>query len=140
MRAPFPATQLWKIPSIMETPYIGTTEHVSQTGPSIDKEQMQDQNNQNNGCPIEISFNSEEMLLLEQEIDRLERIAVKCRVVGSRPNRGLLRDMLQGKFHSQVGGIKEVQPLGKGFYQIVLEDKESAMNLITMSPCQVINA
>ena len=37
--------------------------------------------------------------------------------------------MLQGKFHSQVGGIKEVQPLGKRFYQIVLEDKDSATNL-----------
>ena len=100
---------------------------------------MQDQNNPNNGCRVEISFNSEEMLLLEQEMDRLERITVICHVVGSQPNRGLLRDMLQGKFHSQVGGIKEVQPLGKGFYQIVLEDKDSATNLITMSPCQVQN-
>mgnify|MGYP006872756444 CR=1 FL=1 len=92
----------------METPHINTTEHVSQTSPLIDKEQMRDQNNPNNGCPTEISFNGEEILLLEQEIDQLERIADICRVVGSQPNRGLLRDMLQGKFHSQVGGIKEV--------------------------------
>ena len=47
--------------------------------------------------------------------------------------------MLQGKYHSQVGGIKEVQPLGKGFYQIVLEDKVSAANIIAMSPYQVQN-
>ena len=79
------------------------------------------------------------MLLLEQEIERLERIAVICHVMGSRPNRGLLRDMLQAKFHSQIGGIKEVQALGKGFYQIILEDKDSASNLITLSPCQVRN-
>ena len=45
--------------------------------------------------------------------------------------------MLKGKYHSQVGGIKEVQLLRKGFYQIVLEDKDSAMNLIEMSPCHV---
>ena len=27
--------------------------------------------------------------------------------------------MLQGKYHPQVGGIKEVQPHGKGFDQII---------------------
>ena len=43
--------------------------------------------------------------------------------------------MMQGKYHSQVGGIKEVQPLGNNFYQIVLEDKDSVANLIAMSPC-----
>ena len=59
--------------------------------------------------------------------------------MGSHPNRGLLQDTLQGKYHSQVGGIKEVQPLGKGFYQIILEDKDSTTNLIAMSPCQVRN-
>ena len=39
----------------------------------------------------------------------------------------------------KIGGIKEVQALGKGFYQIILEDKDSASNLITLSPCQVRN-
>ena len=124
----------------MEAPaHIASTEHTHLTGPSFDKEKMQDKNNQGSERPVEISFTSEEMLLLEQEIDRLEGIAVICRVVGSRPNRGLLRDMLQGKYHAQVGGIKEVQLLGKGFYQIVLEDKVAAEKLITLSPCQIRN-
>ena len=80
--------------------HIASTEHTHLTGPSFDKEKMQDKNNQGSERPIEISFTSEEMLLLEQEIDRLEGIAVICRVVGSRPNRGLLQDMLQGKYHA----------------------------------------
>ena len=123
----------------METSNIATIEHITQTGPSIDNGKMQDKNISDSGGPVEIIFNNEEMLLLEQEIERLERITVICRVMGSRPNRGLLRDMLQAKFHSQLRGIKEVQPLGKGFYQIILEDKESATNLIALSPCQVRN-
>ena len=93
---------------------------------------MLDKNNSNGGAPVEIIFNNEEMLLLEQEIERLERITIICHVMGSRPNRGLLQDMLQAKFHSQIDGIKEVQALGKGFYQIILVDKDSASNLITL--------
>ena len=131
------AQALWKTLSIIETSTTADIEHIAQTGPSINKGKTQDKNNPNRRGHVEIIFNSEEMLLLEQEIDRFKRITVICHMVGSRPNRGLLRDMLQGKFHSQVGGIKEVQLLGKGFYQIVLEDKDSATNLITMSPGQV---
>ena len=29
--------------------------------------------------------------------------------------------------------------LGKGFYQVILEERDSASNLITLSPCQVRN-
>ena len=100
---------------------------------------MLDKNNSNGGAPVEIIFNKEEMFLLEQEIERLEQIAIICHVMGSRPNRGLLRDMLQAKFHSQIGGLKEVQALGKGFYQIILEDKDSASNLITVMTWQDSN-
>ena len=49
------------------------------------------------------------------------------------------RYAVQAKFHSQIGGIKEVQALSKGFNQIVLEEKDSAVNLIAISPCQVRN-
>ena len=37
----------------------------------------------------------------------------------------------------RIGGIEEVQPLDKGFYQIILEDKDSAVHLIAMFPCHV---
>ena len=123
----------------MEAPDIATTEHAPPIGPSFDKENMQDKYNPGSKSLVEISFTSKEVLLLEQEIDRLERIVVICRLVGSHSDRGLLRDMLQGEYHGQVGGMKKVQLLGKGFYQIVLEDKDAATKLIAMSPCQIRN-
>ena len=75
---------------------IANTEHAHITGPSFYKEKMQDKYNPGSEGLVEISFTREEMLLLEQEIDRLEGITVICHVVGYHPNRGLLRDMLQG--------------------------------------------
>ena len=46
--------------------------------------------------------------------------------------------MLQGKYCSQIGGIREVQPLGKGLYQIVLENKDFVEKHINVS-CNIRN-
>ena len=49
----------------MEAPGIATTEHAPVTGPSFDKEKMQDKYNPGSESPVEISFNTDEKLLLE---------------------------------------------------------------------------
>ena len=71
---------------------------------------------------------------LAAEIDRLQRFSVIGKVIGSRPSRGELRDLLQSRLLAEVGKIADVQLLGRGFYQVEFETQESAARIIELSP------
>ena len=83
------------------------------------------------GPPIAIKFNSEVSSLFSFEVQRLQKCSIICRMVGSRPNRGLLRDLVQAKLQVQV---THVQILGLGFYHIEFTAENAVEKAIEDSP------
>ena len=90
--------------------------------------------------PVQLSLSDEERAGLVAEVERLQVFSVIGKVVGSRPSRGELRDLLQEKLLAEVGKIRDVQILGRGFYQVEFEEQESATKAIGMSPLLVRGA
>ena len=76
--------------------------------------------------PMRILWSQEEEEHLLREAHRLTHYAVICRVIGARPNRGKLRDLLQGRLQDIIEKITNIQILGKGFYHLELESEVSA--------------
>ena len=84
--------------------------------------------------PIRLSLTDEERAGLAAEIDRLQRFSVIGKVIGSRPSRGELRDLLQSRLLAEVGKIADVQLLGRGFYQVEFEAQKAAAHVLELSP------
>jgi hypothetical protein len=55
------------------------------------------------------------------EIERLKMFSLVAHVVGARPNRHDLMDLLYARLQDSICGILDVQFLGRGFYHIKLE-------------------
>ncbi|KAH7277723.1 hypothetical protein KP509_38G003800 [Ceratopteris richardii] len=89
---------------------------------------------------LDISFTPEELLRLEAEIKWLTQVSIICRIVGSRPNRGELRDLLYRRLQLEATTIKDVQPLGKGYYQIEFNREETVGFLLTQNPLDLRGA
>ena len=52
------------------------------------------------------------------KVDRWAVHSVICRMLGSRPNRGELVDLLQATMNAQIDIVREVHFLRKGFYHV----------------------
>lgn len=83
---------------------------------------------------IRLSLTDEERAGLRSEVERLEQFSVIGKIIGSRPSRGELRDLLQSRLLAEVGKIIDIQLLGRGFYQVEFESQEAAARVIQMSP------
>ena len=59
-----------------------------------------------------IVFTPEEEAMLKREVSGLHSYSIVCRVIGLRPNRGDLRDLLQVAFQHRIRKIVDVQFLG----------------------------
>ena len=92
------------------------------------------------GQPLTISFTADKLRYLETEIERLSQYAVICRLVGSMPNRGELKDLIYGKLLLEGSSLTNIQLMGKGFYLIEFEKIETAKKLITMNPLDLRSA
>ena len=84
--------------------------------------------------PIRLSLSDEERAGLRSEVERLEQFSVIGKIIGSRPSRGELRDLLQSRLLAEVGKITDVQLLGRGYYQVEFVSQEAAARVIQMSP------
>ena len=62
----------------------------------------------------------EEECLTDNEIIRLRRESFVVKVVGSRPNRALLRDWMQSCLREDLGRMKDITFMGKGFYHVTM--------------------
>ena len=60
------------------------------------------------GEPLTISFTVDELRYLEVEIERLTHYAIIYRVVGTRPNRSELKNLLYGKMMTEGSTIKDI--------------------------------
>ena len=67
------------------------------------------------GKPLTISFTVDEFRYLETEIDRLSQQAIICRMLGSKPSRGEMKDLLYEKMLLEGSSINDIQFMGKGF-------------------------
>ena len=63
-----------------------------------------------------------------------------CRVIGLRPNRGDLRDLLQAAFQHRIGKIVDVQFLGHAFYHLELDIAESVVVMLNANVINIRNA
>ena len=55
------------------------------------------------GAPITVLFTSKEFLQFNNEINRLTLFSCLCRIVGSRPKKGEVRDLIEGGIREMVG-------------------------------------
>ena len=84
--------------------------------------------------PIKLSLINEERANLATEVERLEVHLVIGKVVGSLPSHDKLCDQLLGFLLVEVEKIVDVQPLGKGFYQVEFKAVESVSEVIQLLP------
>ena len=87
-----------------------------------------------------VVFTPEEEALLKREVSRLHSYSIVCRVIGLRPNRGDLRDLLQAAFQHRIGKIIDVQFLGHAFYHLELDTAESVVVMLNANVINIRNA
>ena len=78
--------------------------------------------------PLIISFSKEEEEF-QREVSRLLSFSIISKVIGARPNRAELRDLIQGTLADAIGSVLDVQFLGKGFYHLELETREATYSI-----------
>ena len=62
---------------------------------------------------------------MRQEIHQLQQFSLIIQVLGLRPNRQELRHLLQAWLQVEIGRIKDVQFLGRGYYHVEFQDEAS---------------
>ncbi len=90
--------------------------------------------------PLAIQFTPDELQQLDAEVQHLSQCSVICRVIGSRPSRGELRDLLYGKMQQGAEVIQDVQFLGRGFYHIEFVDASTVQGILGMNPLDLRGA
>ena len=55
-------------------------------------------------------------------------------MVGSRPNRALLRDWLQSCLQQDLGKLKDIAFMGKGFYHVTMMPETNICKIVESSP------
>ena len=76
----------------------------------------------------------EEECLMESELTRLKRESFVVKVVGSRPNRAILRDWLQSCLQEDLGRLKDIAFMGKGFYHVIVMPETNVCKIVESSP------
>ena len=87
-----------------------------------------------------VVFTLEEEEILKREVSRLHSYSIVCRIIGLRPNRGDLRDLLQAAFQHRIGKIVDVQFLGHAFYHLELDTAESVVVMLNANMINIRNA
>ena len=77
----------------------------------------------------------EEECIMESEIVRLRQESFVVKVVDSRPNRPLLRGwLLQSCLQENLGRMKDITFMGKGFYHVTVMPKTNICKIIESNP------
>ena len=87
-----------------------------------------------------IHFTPEELRRLEAEVGHLRQFSIICRIIGSRPSRGELRDLIYGRLQLEAETIKSIQFLGKGFYHIEFMQASTVQMILGMNPLDLRGA
>ena len=86
---------------------------------------------------VELPLTKDIQATLCAEVGRLQTVAVTCRVLGKRPSRGELRDLIQASLKIQTGRISDIQFLGRDFYLLQFDSPDCVERLLTSNPLDV---
>ena len=90
--------------------------------------------------PFLVSFNQEELHLLQLEVHRLQQYSFICKIFGSRPNRQELKELLYGRLQLDADTIKDIRLMGKGYHHIEFAKEESTSLLLANNPLDLRGA
>ena len=79
-------------------------------------------------------LSSEEECLMESELIHLKLESFVVKVVGSRPNRAILCDWLQSCLQEDLGRLKDIAFMGKGFYHVTVMPETNICKIVESSP------
>ena len=81
---------------------------------------------------LDVFLSEEESTILNAEIKRLKKCSFICKLFGGRPNRGMVRDMLQVALMDKVPHIKSVDNMGRNFFHIEVNEGSDVSQIINM--------
>ena len=77
-------------------------------------------------------MSEEENKLLNAEIERLKKCSFICKLLDGRPNRGMVRDMMQVPLMDKVPRILNVHNMGRNFFHVEVVEEGDVSRIIDM--------
>ena len=74
----------------------------------------------------------EEIKIQNAEIERLKKCSFICKIIGGRPNRGMVRDMMQVALVDTVLQILNVHNMGRNFFHVEVVEEGDVSRIIDM--------
>ena len=79
---------------------------------------------------INIYLSPAENRRLMEEVGRLKCSSFICRLLGGRPSKGLLRDMLQATLLDKMPPIQNILRMGLNYYHVILEEGHKVQEIL----------
>ena len=81
---------------------------------------------------LDVFLSEEESEIFNVEIRRLKKCSFICKLLGGRPSRGMVRDMLQVALMDRVSQIKNVDNMGQNFFHIEVAEGSNLSQILDM--------
>ena len=81
---------------------------------------------------LKVFFSEDESKILNTEIERLKKCSFICKLLGGRPNRGMVRDMLQVALMDRVPQILNVHNMGQNFFHVEVVEGGDVSRIVDM--------
>ena len=79
---------------------------------------------------IDLYLSPAENQRLAEEVGRLQCSSFICRLLGGRPSKGLLRDMLQAALLGKMPPILNILRMGLNYYHVILEEGHNVQEIL----------
>ena len=79
---------------------------------------------------IDLYLSPAENRRLMEEVGRLKCSSFICRLLGGRPSKGLLRDMLQAALLDKMPPIQNILRMGLNYYHVILEEGHKVQEIL----------
>ena len=81
---------------------------------------------------LDVFLSEEESEIFNVEIRRLKKCSFICKLLGGRPSRGMVRDMLHVALMDRVPQIKNVDNMGQNFFHIEVAEGSNLSQILDM--------
>ena len=81
---------------------------------------------------LEFFLSEDESKILNAKIERLKKCSFICKLLGGRPNRGMVRDMLQVALMDRVPQILNVHNMGQNFFHVEVVEGGDVSRIVDM--------
>ena len=79
---------------------------------------------------IDLYLSPAENQRLAEEVGRLKCSSFICRLLGGRPSKGLLRDMLQAALLGKMPPIQNILRMGLNYHHVILEEGHNVQEIL----------